>query len=129
MAQTYISKPYFLTGSNSIDIYSCPTLKKAIVKQIAIANESPSGTYVSVFWKSPNIPPDGGGTYLGTTILVGTTFPQFTLVNSGQVTAFGKLHALDDFLSISGGDIISCKSENGMRLSVLLSALEQDTIY
>lgn len=122
MASTYITKGFFLSGTANLDIYTCPVGKRAVVKQIAIQNETNLPTYVTVVWKDY----DGNPYSLGTTLGVTTTIPQFTIVNSGEVTSTGRIHAIDDFLALNENDTISCRATDGMRLSVILSALEQE---
>jgi hypothetical protein len=114
MANTYVSIPVYLSGT-SIDAYTCPVGKKAIIKNITITNETNFSGFVSVFWRDTH----GVG--------VGSTVTEFPVLISGAVPFYGRVRVLDDFLVIKSSDVIKLTTITTGRLNSLFSIVEQDT--
>lgn len=109
MANTFVSYAAYLTGLNRVNLYTCPSTKKTIIRSLSITNaDSASG--VTITWNDSH--------------LVTTGSTGIRLLSSGIVPGSGKLRVLDDFLVIRGNDTINVYADQANKFNIILSAIE-----
>lgn len=117
MSSVYKTIPIFLSGHSEITGYTCPNNKKALVKQIALANESNQIAYVNIKLEDWN---DVG---LGTSSS-NSNFSTYPLVISGLSPAYSVVPSLEEFIALGSQDSIVLRTPNSGRVNAIFTIIE-----